>query len=325
MKYQPLGNSGLVVSNVGVGCNAFGRRIDQAATDAVVGAALENGITFFDTADAYGSGESETMLGKALGSHREEIVIATKFGMDLQGLYPGATEARAGRNYIMRAVEGSLRRLGTDYIDLYQLHTPDRITPIDETLEALTDLVQAGKVRYIGCSNFSAWEVVDAHHTADALGSAHFITAQNEYSLYNRSAEAELVPALEHVGASLLPYFPLAYGLLTGKYTRGAAAPRGTRLASETARFDAADFDIVEAIRAFADARGITMLDVAIGGLAAQPTVGSVIAGATKGEQIAANTAAGSWEPTPEDQEALDAIVAPGAGKGYLPFAKNRA
>ncbi|WP_349828928.1 aldo/keto reductase, partial [Brevibacterium litoralis] len=311
MDYTPLGNSGLLVSTLGVGCNAFGTRIDQDATDAVVHAALESGVNFFDTADAYGKGASETMLGRALGSRRDEVVIASKFGMDMQDTYPGATSARASRHYVRRAVEGSLTRLGTDRIDLYQLHTPDRITPIEETLSALTELVQEGKVRYIGCSNFSAWEVVDADHVADAIGAEHFITAQNEYSLYNRAADSELVPALEHTGMSMLPYFPLAYGLLTGKYRAGDAAPEGTRLARETEahRFASADFDAVEAFRTFAEARGLAMLDVAIGGLAALPTVGSVIAGATKAEQIEANVAAVAWTPTADDLAELATIV----------------
>ena len=324
MEYAPLGNSGLVVSALGIGCNAFGRRIDQDAVNDVITGALDNGVNFFDTADSYDRGNSESMLGKALGGNRDEVVIATKFGMDLDGLYPGARENRASRGYIQRAVEGSLSRLGTDYIDLFQLHTSDRITPIDETLSTLTDLVASGKVRYIGCSNFASWEVADANAVADAIGSEHFITAQNEYSLYNRSAEAELIPALDHYGMSLLPYFPLAYGLLTGKYVRGEGAPAGSRLEKEAARFDGANWDIIEGIRLFAEERGITMLDVALGGLRAQPTVDSVIAGATKSSQIATNAAAVLWTPTIDDLDALDAIVKPASGTGYLPFASGR-
>ncbi|NJP42526.1 aldo/keto reductase [Actinacidiphila epipremni] len=324
MDYAPLGSSGLVVSGLGIGCNAFGRRIDQEQTAAVVGAALDNGVNFFDTADSYAQGASETMLGKALGSRRDEAVIATKFGMDMGDTYPGALANRASRGYVARAVEGSLARLGTDHIDLYQLHTPDRITPIEETLEALSDLVRAGKVRYIGCSNLASWEVADAALVADALGSEHFITAQNEYSLYNRSAEAELVPAVEHYGMSLLPYFPLAYGLLTGKYAKADRAPEGTRLATETARFDGADWGVVEGFRAFAEDRGITMLDVALGGLRAQPAVDTIIAGVTRPEQVAANAAAVQWKPTGEDLDAIDAIVPPGSGTGYVTFAPRR-
>jgi aryl-alcohol dehydrogenase-like predicted oxidoreductase len=324
MDYAPLGNSGLVVSGLGIGCNAFGRRIDQEQTTAVVEAALDNGVNFFDTADSYAQGASETMLGKALGGRRDEAVIATKFGMDMGGTYPGALANRASRGYVARAVEGSLARLGTDHIDLYQLHTPDRITPVEETLEALSGLVRAGKVRYIGCSNLASWEVADAALVAEAIGSEHFVTAQNEYSLYNRSAEAELVPALEHYGMSLLPYFPLAYGLLTGKYAKADRAPEGTRLATETARFDNADWDVVEGFRAFAEDRGITMLDVALGGLRAQPAVDTVIAGVTRPEQVAANARAVQWTPSAEDLDAIDEIVAPGSGTGYVTFAPRR-
>ncbi|CAM3702916.1 aldo/keto reductase [Tsukamurella ocularis] len=320
VRYQPLGTSGLIVSTLGVGCNAFGRRIDQRATDAVVNAAIDAGITLFDTADSYGSGASEEMLGRALGARRDQVIVATKFGMDTQGLYGEDHGVRASRNYIHKAVEGSLRRLGTDYIDLYQLHTPDRVTPLEETLETLSDLVTAGKVRYIGCSNFAAWEVVGADWLAETLGTPHFITAQNEYSLYNRSAETELVPALDSLGMSLLPYFPLAYGLLTGKYKRGQAAPEGTRLAQETHRLEGADFDVIEGLQAFADDRGIALLDVAIGGLAAQPAVGSVISGVSRAEQIAANVAAVAWEPTLEDLAAIDGIVA-ARPTGYTTFA----
>lgn len=324
MKYSALGSSGLVVSALGIGCNAFGRRVDQDGVESLVAAAFEQGVNLFDTADSYGRGESETMLGRALGRRRDEVVIATKFGMDMGETYPGTHDNRASRGYIARAVEGSLTRLGTDYIDLYQLHTPDRITPIDETLTALSDLVRAGKVRYIGCSNFAAWEVADAVAVANAVGTEHFITAQNEYSLYNRSAEQELVPALEHYGMSLLPYFPLAYGLLTGKYVRGEVAPDGSRLAQETARFDGANWDVVEGLRAFAADRGITMLEVALGGLRAQPSVDSIIAGATRAEQVVTNAQAVQWEPSDGDLAAIDAIVAPGSGPGAQTFARPR-
>ncbi|GEE00406.1 oxidoreductase [Gordonia spumicola] len=321
MRYQTLGTSGLVVSAIGVGCNAFGKRIDQRATNAVVDAAIDEGITFFDTSDSYGSGASEQTLGKALGDRRGDVVIATKFGMDNGGLCGDDHGVRASRNYITKAVEGSLRRLGTDYVDLYQLHTPDRVTPLEETLDTLAGLVRQGKVRYIGCSNFTAWEVVDAHWLADSVGSPQFITAQNEYSLYNRAADEELIPALDHVGVSLLPYFPLAYGLLTGKYTRGQAAPDGTRLAVETHRLEGVDFDAIEAFQEFAASRGVSVTSVALGALAAMPSVGSVISGATRPEQVVANVAALDWTPTPDDWAALDAIVAPGSGKGYATFA----
>jgi len=324
MEYTALGSSGLVVSELGVGCNAFGRRIDQTAVDGVIAAAFDHGVTFFDTADSYGGGVSETMLGKALGGRRDEVVIATKFGMSMGDVYPGAGDNRASRGYIARAVEGSLSRLGTDYIDLYQLHTPDRITPIDETLRALTDLVRAGKVRYIGCSNLAAWEVADAAAVADAIGAEHFVSAQNEYSLYNRAAETELVPALEHYGLSLLPYFPLAYGLLTGKYSEHEEAPEGSRLVSESHRLEGVRWDVVEGIRGFAHERGISMVDVAFGGLLAQPSVDSVIAGVSRGSQIAENAGAASWRPSADDLAALDEIVAPGSGAGYLTFATPR-
>jgi len=224
--------------------------------------------------------------------------------------------ARASRRYVRRAVEASLRRLGTDHIDLYQLHQPDLVTPVAETLEALTELVQEGKVRYVGCSNFSAWEVVDAHWTATTEGLRPFVSAQNEYSLYNRAAEEELVPALEHLGMGLIAYFPLAYGLLTGKYRRGEAAPEGSRLGEEgqARRLANADWDRIEALEAFAADRGVGILDVAVGGLAAMPAVGSVIAGATRPEQVVANVRAGLWEPTDEDLEALSGINATRGG-----------
>lgn len=306
MRYAPLGDSGLVVSVVGVGCNAFGARIDAGQTKGVVDAAIDDGITLFDTADAYADGASEELLGRALGPRREDVIVATKFGMgDHDAEHFGA---HGGRRYVRRAVEASLRRLGTDYIDLYQLHRPDPITPIEETLQAMGELVAEGKVRYLGSSNLSAWQVVDADWTARTSGLHRFISAQNEYSLYNRLAERELVPACERVGVGVLPYFPLAYGLLTGKYHRGEAAPEGTRLArtDQAKRLAGADWDRIEALQAFADARGISLLTLAIGGLAAQPAVGSVICGATRPEQIAANVAAGEWEPTASDLAALD-------------------
>ncbi len=230
MTYRPLGSSGLMVSTIGLGTNAFGSRIDADRSRAVVDAALDAGITLFDTADTYGVGASEEVLGAALGKRRDDVVLATKFGMDMQGANGPDWGARASRRYVRRAVEASLRRLGTDHIDLYQLHQPDLVTPIHETLEAMTELVDEGKVRYLGCSNFAAWEVVDAHWTARTAGLRSFVSAQNEYSLYNRAAEEELVPALSRLGMSLIAYFPLAYGLLTGKYRRGEDAPEGSRL-----------------------------------------------------------------------------------------------
>lgn len=326
MHYRTLGNSGLMVSTVGIGCNAFGARVDADGVARIVDAALDAGVTLFDTADSYSRGESETLLGRALGKRRDEVVVATKFGMDLDGLNGPDFGVRGSRRYIRRAVEASLRRLGTDYIDLYQLHTPDRVTPLQETLAALNDLVRDGLVRYLGCSNMQAWEVVDAHWLAESLGAEHFVSAQNEYSLYNRAAENELAPACEHLGVGILPYFPLAHGLLTGKYRRGEQAPEGSRLSadSQASRLRSADFDTVEALERFACARGISMLDLAIGGLAAQPAVGSVISGVSKPEQVSANAAAAEWEPTPGDLEALDAAVPRGSGPGYATFATAR-
>ncbi len=306
MTYRQLGPSGLTVSTVGLGCNNFGARMADEDVPAVVDAAIDAGITLFDTADVYGNlGGSETLLGQALGSRRSEVIIATKFGADMQGANGPDWGVRGSRRYIRLAVEASLRRLGTDWIDLYQLHTPDPKTPIEETLAALSELVSEGKVRYLGSSNLTGWQVVDADWTARDGGLEPFISAQNEYSWLDRSAEKELMPALEHTGQSLLPYFPLARGLLTGKYRRGESAPLGTRLVRQSEVLQHADFDTVEALQSFADERGITMLHLAIGGLAAQPTVGSVIAGATSVDQVRQNVAAGLWVPTAADLERL--------------------
>jgi aryl-alcohol dehydrogenase-like predicted oxidoreductase len=312
MTYRPLGNSGLMVSTIGLGTNAFGTRIDSDQSRAVVDAALDAGITLFDTADTYGVGASEELLGAALGKRREDVVVATKFGMDMSGANGPDWGARASRRYVRRAVEASLRRLGTDHIDLYQLHQPDLVTPIQETLEAMTELVDEGKVRYLGCSNFAAWEVADAHWTARSAGLRAFVSAQNEYSLYNRTAEEELVPALSRLGMSLIAYFPLAYGLLTGKYHRGKDAPEGSRLShqGQSHRLEGADWDRIDALHAFAEERDLTILDVALGGLAAQPAVGSVIAGATRPEQVIANARAGLWQPAPDDLDALAEVNA---------------
>ncbi len=311
MTYRQLGDSGLTVSAVGLGCNNFGRRLDQDATTAVVRQALESGVTLFDTADIYGVGASEELLGVALGSERENVVVATKFGMDMQGSNGPDWGVRGSRRYIRKAVEASLRRLGTDWIDLYQMHRPDPLTPIEETLAALGELVREGKVRYLGSSNFTGWQVVDADWTARAAGTERFISAQNEYSLLEREVEEEVVPACEHVGVGLLPFFPLASGLLTGKYRRGEPAPEGTRLAGQDGRLAEADWDTLGRLEAYAAERGIRMIDVAIGGLAAQPGVASVIAGATKVEQVRLNVDAGSWEPSAEDLVVLDEITAP--------------
>ena len=310
MTYRQLGDSGLTVSTVGLGCNNFGRRIDEEATGAVVRAAIDAGITFFDTADTYGQGASEELLGRALGAERENVVLATKFGNDMQGANGPDWGVRGSRRYIRRAVEASLRRLGTDWIDLYQYHRPDLVTPMEETLAALTELVQEGKVRYLGSSNLTGWQVVDADWVARSEGFERFVSAQNEYSLLERGADDEVVPACEHVRVGLLPYFPLASGLLTGKYSRGEAAPAGTRLHARAEALETADWDTLEALESYAAERGLRVIDVAIGGLAAQPAVASVIAGATSPEQIHDNVRAGLWEPTAEDLVELDEITA---------------
>jgi aryl-alcohol dehydrogenase-like predicted oxidoreductase len=315
MSYRRLGDSGLAVSVVGIGCNNFGSRIDDARAQEVVDTAIEEGITLFDTADTYGDkGRSEEVLGAALGSRRDTVIVATKFGSDMAGTNGPDWGARGSRRYIKRACEASLRRLGTDYIDLYQMHRPDVVTPIEETLSALDDLVREGKVRYLGSSNFTAWQVVDADWVARSAGLERFVSAQNHYSLLERGIEAELVPACEHVGVGVLPFFPLANGMLTGKYTRGTAPGEGTRLASRPDYLTDERFDTVEKLQAFAAERGIGLLDLAIGGLAAQPAVASVIAGATSGEQVRANAAAGLWEPDESELAALDEITggAPG-------------
>ncbi|OJF11405.1 aldo/keto reductase [Couchioplanes caeruleus] len=313
MSYRRLGTSGLVVSVVGIGCNNFGRKLDLDGTRAVVDAAFDAGITLFDTADIYGTphGSSEECLGAALKGRRDEIVLATKFGMDMEGINGNDWGARASRRYIVRAVEASLRRLGTDYIDLYQLHEPDEATPIDETLSALDDLVRGGKVRYLGNSNFAGWQIADADWTARTAGWTPFVSAQNQYSLLHREVETEVVPACEQFGLGLLPFFPLDSGLLSGKYQRGQQPPEGTRLSLERYRrwLDGADWDTIEALTAYGKERDRSLLDVAIAGLAARPAVTSVIAGATTPEQVRANAAAGAWQLTVEDVAALDEIL----------------
>ncbi|WP_238016332.1 aldo/keto reductase [Dactylosporangium sp. AC04546] len=313
MRYRRLGRSGLTVSVVGIGCNNFGGRIDADRANEVVNAALELGVTLFDTADVYGNapGDSERVLGAALGSRRDEVIVATKFGMDVRGAYGPDWGARGGRRYIARAVESSLRNLGTDYIDLYQLHAPDPATPIEETLDALDDLVRAGKVRYIGHSNFTGWQTADAAWTAETRHVTPFVSAQNRYSMLHRAPEQDLVPALEKFGLGLLPYFPLAMGLLTGKYRRGESAPVGSRLdrVGFAKVLAEAPWDTIERIEGFAQERGVDVLTLAIGGLAAMPSVSSVIAGATTAEQVKANVAAGSWEPTADDLAALNDVL----------------
>jgi aryl-alcohol dehydrogenase-like predicted oxidoreductase len=311
MTYRPLGGSGLMVSAVGIGCNAFGRRVDLEAVRDILDGAQDTGVTLLDTADVYGGdGASETLLGRALQGRRDEFVIATKFGMDMQGANGADHGVRGSRAYVRRAVEASLRRLAVDHIDLYQLHEPDLVTPIEETLSALTDLVREGKVRYIGCSNFAGWQVADADWTARSSGLERFVSVQNRYSLLDRTVEDEVVPACEHFGLGVLPYFPLEYGLLTGKYRRDQAPPEGTRAASAPSPWlERADWDRIEALTKYAEARDISILDVAIAGLAAQPAVASVISGATSGDQVRTNAAALRWEPTEADLIELDEVT----------------
>ena len=315
MRYRPLGDSGLMVSVTGLGCNNFGRRLDLDATRAVVDAALEAGITLLDTADSYGNGGgSEELLGEVLAGRRDEVVLATKFGhQEFDMGYGPAAGAKGGRAYIRRAVERSLRRLRTDYLDLYQIHTPDPATPVAETLTALGELVAEGKVRYLGNSNFTGWQIADAAHVARAAGAVPFISAQNHWSLLERGAEAEVVPAARHFRLGVLPYFPLANGLLTGKVRKGQAPPQGSRLAGRPGYLTEDKLDRVEALISWAAERGLTVLEVAIGALAAQPGCSSVIAGATSPEQVKANAAAADWIPSAADLAELDQVVPPPA------------
>jgi aryl-alcohol dehydrogenase-like predicted oxidoreductase len=312
VEFRHLGNSGLVVSVVGLGTNNLGMKLDEDQSREVVHAALDEGITLFDTSDSYGA--SEQRLGNLLQGRRSDVILATKFGSDARARGNDNGEdwgARGSRRYIHRAVESSLRRLQTDWIDLYQLHRPDPGTPIEETLSALSDLVTEGKVRYLGSSNFAGWQVADAEWTARTHGYQRFISAQNEYSLLRRAAENDLVPALEEYGIGFLPYFPLASGLLTGKYRRGEAPPQGSRIQAWGREASLTDdvFDTLDGLQAFARARSISLLDVAIGGLAAQPAVASVIAGATTRDQVRANVAAGSWQPALDDLAELDELT----------------
>jgi aryl-alcohol dehydrogenase-like predicted oxidoreductase len=305
-----LGQSGVKVSAVGLGCNNFGRRVhDMATVRAVVHRALDLGVTLFDTADAYGCGKSEQFLGEALGARREDVVLATKFGLPMNAPNTGG----ASRRYIMQAVEASLKRLRTDWIDLYQVHFPDPRTPIEETLRALDELVRQGKVRAIGCSNFSAEEIDDAQATAARHRLTAFVTNQAEYSLLSRELEAEVVPAMQRHGLALLPYYPLASGLLTGKYKRNAAMPKGSRLANSARHSDFIsdrNWTLVEKLEAVASRGGHSLLELAFGWLLAKPMVAGVIAGATRPEQVEANVAAGARQPPPAVLAELDKITA---------------
>ena len=311
MEQRPLGRSGLWVSVVGLGCNNFGRRIDYASSRPVVHAALDAGITFFDTSDVYRSdiGGSEEFLGQALGPRRKDIVLATKVGMLIDG------RSGASRRTIVAGVEASLRRLNTDWIDLYQQHQPDPLTPIEETLRAFDDLIRSGKVRYIGCSNLKAWQVVEAQWTARTCRLTPFVSCQNEYSLLIRNADRELIPMMQAYGMGLLPYYPLASGALTGKYQRDRPMPEGARLSLHAARYgdrflNDANWPVVERLEAFAEQHGRTLLELAFSWLAAQPCVSSIIAGATKPEQVQANVCAADWVLTADDLNEIDRITA---------------
>ena len=309
MDYRNLGRSGLEVSIVGLGTNNFGRRCDLEQTTAIVDKAIDVGITLFDTADSYGPmGLSEEYLGKALGDRRQEVVVATKFSSPMG---EGPLRGGGSRRWIMNAVEDSLRRLGTDYIDLYQVHRPDPKTPLEETMRALDDLVRDGKVRYIGNSNFAGWQIAAGHYIAQADGLTPFISAQPQYSLLDRRVEREVVPACDEYGLGVLPFFPLASGMLTGKYRRGEDAPEGARLSGPMGERMLTDqnFDTVEGLEQFAQGRGHTLLELAIGWLASQPHVGSVISGATSPEQVEANAAAAAWKLDAEELAEVDSIT----------------
>ena len=311
MQMRNVGGSGLRVSLVGLGCNNFGGRLDLAATRNVVHRALDLGITLFDTADIYGErGRSEEFLGESLGARRKDIVLATKFGMPMDD---AGVRSGASRRYILSAVEASLRRLKTDWIDLYQLHQADPLTPIEETLRALDDLIRHGKVRYIGCSNLRAWQVVEAMWSAKDAGLHAFICCQDEYSLVVREAERDLIPMLERYGLGLLPYFPLASGLLTGKYQR-SAMPAGARLTNTQRLADRylteRNWAIVERLQEFCARNGRSMLELAFSWLVAQPSIASVIAGATRPDQVEANVRAVEWKLSADDLAEIDRLVA---------------
>jgi aryl-alcohol dehydrogenase-like predicted oxidoreductase len=302
MRTRFLGNDGPRVSLVGLGTNNFGPRIDYEQSLGVIYEALNTGITLFDTADVYGQGTSEEFIGRALEGRRDKVLIATKFGKPMD---ERPEERRGSRAYVHAACDASLRRLRTDVIDVYQMHEPDEGTPLDETLGALNELIDAGKVRYIGSSNFSAELIEVADRVARDRGLTPFVAAQNQYSLLEREIESDVLPACERLGIGMLPYFPLASGLLTGKYRRGETATEG-RLAGR--EIPEARWERLERLQRFADERNISLLALAIGGLAAMPAVASVIAGATKPEQVLANVEAGAWEPSPEDVAALKAL-----------------
>jgi aryl-alcohol dehydrogenase-like predicted oxidoreductase len=302
---RELGTSGLRVSIVGLGCNNFGRRLDLEGTRAVVDTALEEGVTFFDTADIYGRGQSEEYLGEVLQGRRDQVVLATKFGMDMgDGKGP-----RGSRDYVHQACDASLRRLRTDVIDFYWYHQPDGVTPIAETLEALHELIQAGKVHSIGASNFSAAQLEEADEEAAVHGFTPFKALQNEYSLLVRDVEEDILPLCERLHVGFVPYFPLASGLLTGKYQPGEAGPEGARLSERDQIATDEQFELIAALQAYAEERGVSLTDVAIGALLAQPAVASLIAGATSPQQMASNATAARWSPSAEDLAALRQLL----------------
>jgi aryl-alcohol dehydrogenase-like predicted oxidoreductase len=309
MRYTTLGVNGPTVSVVGLGCNQFGGRLDLDGTRAVLDAAIDAGVTLLDTAESYGGGGgSETLMGEALRGRRDKVVLATKFGHAKAPQYDvGSTGSPA---YVRRAVEESLRRLQTDWIDVYQMHTPDDAVPIEETLGALHTLVDEGKIRYLGHSNFSGKQIDHAAEVAAAQGISAFVSAQNAYNWLDRSVEAEVVPACERHGLGLLPYYPLALGMLTGKVGRDGTAPAGSRISGRPEAVTEAKLEKTERLRTWADAHGRSLLEVAVSGLAAMPAVASVIAGATSPEQVRANVAAGQWEPTADELAELTALTA---------------
>jgi len=310
MEYRRLGNSGLEVSVVGLGTNNFGGRMDAKQTDDVIKKAIDEGINMIDTSNSYGRTLSEEYIGKSVKDVRDQVLLATKVASPMSD---GPNMRGTSRKHIMDQAEQSLKRLDTDYLDLYQIHFPDQRTPIEETLRTLDDLVHQGKVRYIGCSNFASWQVAQAMETADALHLEPFVSAQPEYSMLDRRPEAELIPCCEAYGLGFLPFYPLASGFLTGKYKRGEAAPEGTRLARITARSEAtltdANYDLLEALESFTTERDHTMVELAFAWLLGHPVVSSVIAGATKVEQVADNAKAADWHLTPEDMEEINGIL----------------
>ena len=313
MEYRSMGRSGLSVSLAGMGCNTLGWWVDAAQGARVVHAGLDAGVTLFDTADLYDDGTSETILGQALGARRRDVTIVTKFGMKMSST--PEHRQRGSREHIIRCCEDSLRRLGTDWIDLYLHHQPDAATPVEETLEALDRLIGAGKIRYAGCSNYAGWQIADAAWTSRERRLNPFVAAQNEWNLLSRGVETEVVPAARRFGLGLMPYFPLAMGLLTGKYVRGGERDPAMRLGGEDPRYAAmlsdAQFDRVEKLAAFARERGRGLLEVAIGWLASRDVVATVICGATRPDQIRANAAAVvAWRPDADDEAALDRLSA---------------